>query len=448
MSSSVSNQQVVDLFKKVYGDLHDLVPQDETIAREIPFSEGRRVGDAFIEAFTLSAETGWTIAGSGQEAWDINPAISGVVKQSSIIPSQCVLSSVIPFAFISRSAGGGERAFYDGTKHVMQNHIKSHGRLLETIRLYGRAPGLLGYVSYAPSGTVYRGATYSGSGNVTLTKADGSTIAFTAGVNTASKAILLAPGEFASGIWVGIEGAIVCQVDASLNVVGSGKLVQVDADLGILYVDFTPVAASSTTSHRLCFDGMQYQNEAVGMRAILGNTGSLFGISAASYSLWQSNVVDCGRKRWNLKALQVGVAKGVNRGGLEDPLLCLISPRTFAQMVNDEAAFRKYDASYKSASANNGFEAIEYYAANGVNTIMPHRRIKEGEAMGIVKSQWTRSGSAEIGFKIPGMDREVIFPLENQMGWVVRSYSDQYLLCQRPATQILWTNINDEGVAY
>jgi hypothetical protein len=81
----------------------------------------------------------------------LNPAIAGVVKQSSIIPSQVVLTSVIPFAFISRSAGGGEKAFYDGTKHVMQNHIRSHSRLLEAMRIHGQRASKLGYVSYAPS---------------------------------------------------------------------------------------------------------------------------------------------------------------------------------------------------------------------------------------------------------------------------------------------------------
>jgi hypothetical protein len=206
--SQVSNQQVVDLFKRVYGDLHNLLPQDFPLAREIPFSEGRKVGDSFVEAFVLANETGWTLAGTGQDAFDLNPAIAGVVKQSSIIPSQVVLTSVIPFAFISRSAGGGEKAFYDGTKHVMQNHIRSHSRLLEAMRIHGQRASKLGYVSYAPSGTVYRGATYSGAGAVTV-----GGVAFTAGINAASKAILLAPGYFAAGLWVGLEGCVIEQLE-------------------------------------------------------------------------------------------------------------------------------------------------------------------------------------------------------------------------------------------
>lgn len=440
--SQVSNQQVVDLFKRVYGDLHNLLPQDFPLAREIPFSEGRKVGDSFVEAFVLANETGWTLAGTGQDAFDINPAIAGVVKQSSIIPSQVLLTSVIPFAFISRSAGGGEKAFYDGTKHVMQNHIRSHSRLLEAMRIHGQRASKLGYVSYAPAGTVYRGATYSAAGTITV-----GGVAFTNGVNTTSKAILLAPGYFAAGLWVGLEGCVIEQLDSSNAVVASGKLVSVDADNGIVYVDFVPVAASGLTSHKLAFEGMEADKEMVGIHKILENTGTLFGISAAQYALWKANKVDLLKKRFSLKALQEGVAQAVNKGGLDQPLMVLVNPRTFAAMTQDEAAMRKYDASYKSA-AQNGFETIEYYAANGLNKVVPHRMVMEGDAYGLEIGDWIRSGSAEISFKVPGLDKEVIFALENQAGFVVRSFSDQFTMCRAPAKQIVWINGNDEGVAY
>jgi hypothetical protein len=440
--SQVSNQQVVDLFKRVYGDLHNLLPQDFPLAREIPFSEGRKVGDSFVEAFVLANETGWTLAGTGQDAFDLNPAIAGVVKQSSIIPSQVVLTSVIPFAFISRSAGGGEKAFYDGTKHVMQNHIRSHSRLLEAMRIHGQRASKLGYVSYAPAGTVYRGATYSTAGDITL-----GGIAFTDGVNTASKAILLAPGYFAAGLWVGLEGCVIQQLDSNSAVVASGKLVSVDADNGILFVDFTPVAATSTTSHTVCFEGMESGKEMVGVQKILENSGTLFGISSTQYALWKANRVDLQKKRFSMKALQEGVAQAVNKGGLDKPLMIIVNPRTFAALTQDEAALRKYDASYKSA-AQNGFETIEYYAANGLNKIVPHRMIMEGDVYGLEIGDWIRSGSAEISFKVPGLDKEVIFALENQAGYVVRSFSDQFVMCRAPARQIVWTNGNDEGVAY
>lgn len=445
-----TNQDSVNLFKKVYGKLENAVPQFMKLEKDIPFSTTQKVGDSFVIAVVLTNETGWTIAGSGQIAFDINDAISGVVKQARIIPSQTLLRSVIPFAFVSRSQGDAQ-AFEDGTKYIVRNNMSSHSKLLEIIRWYGQSPDLLGYVTFAPAGTVYRGQTYSGSGNVILPLPDGTTITFTAGINAASKAILLAPGQWASGIWVGTEGAKLYQVDSTGTPVAQGKLVGVDADLGILYVDFVPVAASATAgagSVRVCFQGQELGNDAVGVHRILTNTGTLFEISAASYSLWRSSVLSLGNKKFNMKALQLGVALGVNRGGLDKPLKIYVNPRTFSQMIRDEAALRKYDASY-SKDAKNGFEQIEYYAANGVNSIEPHPMVKEGHVFGLELGSWIRSGSAQISFKIPGMPNlELLQLLEKQAGYIFQTWADQFILCQKPAIQILWKDVNDEGVDY
>jgi hypothetical protein len=116
-------------------------------------------------------------------------------------------------------------------------------------------------------------------------------------------------------------------------------------------------------------------------------------------------------------------------------------------MINDEAALRRYGADYKG-TAQNGFEAIEFYCANGLNRVRPYRYMLEGEAFGVKFGDWVRSGSAEVSFSIPGMSQEVIFPLEQQMGYAVRSFSDEFLMCRAPCQQVYWKNINPEAVAF
>lgn len=448
MTTSVSKDSIVDIFKKVYGKANDLRPGPDIVDDLMPFEEGQLVGDQYVEDFILGDEVGITWAGTAQDAFSINPAIAGGVKQSTIQPSQTVMSSVLSWAFMSRSAGGSEQAFFDGTKHVMRNHLQSHNKLISIAKLYGQATSGLGYVSYAASGTVYRGASYTGSGNITLTKKDGTTIAFTAGINAASKAILFAPGEFAAGFWVGKKGIRVNQiVKATGAVAASGSVTGWDARLGILYVDFTPVAATSTTSHYMCYADWEANKVMVGANKILTNTSSLFGINAASEPLWSGNSVPLGGKKFNLKAVHDGVSDAINAGGLEEPLDIIVNPYTFGRMANDEAAFRKYDASYKP-KAENGFEAIEYYAANGVNRIHSSSKVKEGEAYGLVRGHWRCSGSQLPSFRVRGMNQEVIFPLQDQAGFVVRSFADEYVMCRQPAKNILWTGLNHEGVDY
>jgi hypothetical protein len=448
--AQVSNQQVMDLFKKVYGGLNDLRPETDKIDKLIPFENSQKIGDSYIEAFILGDSTGITFAGQGQDAFAIRPAIAGSVQQSNIKGNQTVLSDIMSFAFMARGAST-EAAFKQTTGLLFKTHIESHNRFLNVAKMYGQAVDQLGYISYAPSGTIYRGATYTGSGTITLTTQNGNTIAFTNGINAAQKAILLAPGQFAAGHWTAKVGVVIKLIDSNNVVLVTAKLVSYDVQNGILFLDQTPVAPTAATgagSVRICYDGWELNQCMVGMKAIMSNQGTLFGINAVQYPLWAGNVKNLGGRRFNLKAVFEGVSNAVNAGGLDDALDVLVNPRTFGQMANDEASFRKYDSSYKPAQASNGFEAIEYYAANGVNRIMASPLVKEGDAFGIVSKQWRFSGSQLPSFKVTGLDSNVFFPLSENAGWCIRSYADAYLLCRMPARQILWTGLNDEGIAY
>lgn len=446
--ASVTTNAVVDIFKKVYGKANDLRPKGDIIDELFSFEEGKLVGDKYVEDFVLGDSVGITWAGSSQDAFAIEPAVAGSVKQTEIQPSQTVLSDILSWGFMARSASGDEAAFFDGTKFVMKNHVASHNALVTLSKIYGQSSEGLGTVSYAPNGTVYRGATYSGDGTVTLTKKDGSTIAFTNGVNTTSKAILMHPGQFAAGHWVGRKGMRTEQVVASSGAVAaSGSLLGWDARLGIIYVDFTPVVASAIGSHYIAPKGWAAGKCMVGMNKIITNTGTLFGINAAEEPLWSGNVISLGGKKFNLKALNEGVSDAVNAGGLDEPLDIIVNPRAFAQMTTDEAALRKYDASYK-AKAENGFEAIEFFAPNGLNRIHSSSKVKEGEAYGFVRGHTRCSGSQLPSFRVRGMNMDIIAPLNDQAGFVIRSFSDQYVMCRQPAKQILWKNCNPDGVSY
>lgn len=437
--SQVSTANVIQLFKNVYGDLTDLLPQDYPLARAIPFSQKMKVGQSYVEAVILTNESGVTLS-STTDLFELNPAVAGVVRQVECVPYISVLPSIVPWGVISRSAGGGEKAFYEATRYIVKNNLTSHSKFQEIFRLYGQAPGLLGYASYFSG--IYRGVSFT-TGSGTLNG-----ITFTNGVNVASKAILFAPGTFASGIWVGLEGVHINQVSSTGAVLASGKLVSVQSEYGYITVDFTPVAPSATSgagSVRLCFQGMQDAQDYVGINKILTTDGNLFGIPTSQYSLWKGNVYDCGGQQFTLPRLQSAIAAAVNRGGLEGDMMCYLNPRSWATVCSTEAGLRVYDKSYSPKEAENGFDAVTFYAQSGKITIYPHRFTKEGEAYILSMPTWSRSGSAEVSFQIPGMGQDVIFPLQNQAGYAFRSFADQYVFCHKPAWNIIMTGINDEA---
>ena len=268
------------------------------------------------------------------------------------------------------------------------------------------------------------------------------------GVNTANKYILFAPGDFAAGIWLGFEGVKIHQVNSSGVIVASGKLVAVDSKYGVLKVDFTPVAATSVGSHRLCFDGQQGSGkEYYGIEYILRRTGTLFGVDNTAYSLWSANQYDCLNSKLTLSKFQEAVADAVNKGNLEGDLDVWLNPRSWATIASTEAGLRVYDNSYKSSEAAQGFESVTFYTQAGKATFRPHRMMKEGVAMALHSPSWSRSGSAEVSFQVPGMNQDVIFPLQNQAGYAIRSFSDQYIFNHEPAKQIIFTGINDEAAS-
>lgn len=181
------------------------------------------------------------------------------------------------------------------------------------------------------------------------------------------------------------------------------------------------------------------------MQGILNNSGTLFGISTSSYSLWKSNVVDCLNAKFTFDFLQQGIASAVNKGGLDGDIKVYLNPRSWGKLITTEAGKRVYDKSYKPSEAENGQESITFYHQAGKAEIVSHRMVKEGDAFGISLSDWSRSGSAECSFTVPGISKEIIFPLENSSAYAFRSFSDQYLFCHAPARQIYWKNINDES---
>ena len=71
-----------------------------------------------------------------------------------------------------------------------------------------------------------------------------------------------------------------------------------------------------------------------------------------SYDLWQANTFDCASTQLTFSKLQQAVALGVSRG-LDENVMALMSPVTFADLVNEQAGARRYDSSYSPKKNEN-----------------------------------------------------------------------------------------------
>lgn len=456
MAQNYASQSVVDVFKRRYGGVNQLTFKSGIVNELFPFSQSAMIGDSYIEAAILGFECGVTAGGPEQDLIDLNDAVPGAVRQARIKSSGLYLRSAMSYPFISRAAQAGAQAMEKSMDVVVQNNLLSHDHFLQILKLHGQRASEMGYVSFDPSGTIYRDAQFSGSGTITLTRSNGTTIAFTNGVATGVSldgvtvnAILLRKGYYSAGIWTGKKNAIVEEVDtATSTVVASGTVYSTDSNLGILYVNsaFIPVVASSQTSHTLRFKSFQAANVMAGAQIILTNVGTLFEISAAAYELWQGSTINVNNQALSLSSLLQGIASATNRGGLNDgeEIEFLVNPRTFHRMVNDQAALTRYGGERKAV---NGFEAIQVLAGNGANRIYQCNLVMEGEAYGFFRKSWLCSGSQAPAFRVAGMGGEdLTIKLTDQNGIIMQSYSDEFIFCRMPAKSLYFYNIDDEAV--
>jgi hypothetical protein len=199
------------------------------------------------------------------------------------------------------------------------------------------------------------------------------------------------------------------------------------------------VSDVETYAYNVYFYGA-HSNEMVGLRSILSNTGTLYGISAVSYSAWQGNTVAVGAARLTLKNILLGVGRAVGRG-LAKRAIVLINPVTFATLANDEAALRQYTA--KTSVGDRGVSKIEYVGSNGPIEIVAHPLVWESQALAFPIDDCSRIGSCDLTFEQPGSDSSMLFDMSSYAGIEARLFSSQAIFCPKPGHGVVFTGISN-----
>jgi len=389
------------LFKEVYADkLENLIPDGVKLLNMISFvSRQHQEGSLYHQPVVLGLEHGVTYSTTG-DAFTLNSAIAGQIKDAQVQGAQLVLRSILSYTAAARSVGGGTKAFEDATKFLVGNMLRSMARKLEIELFYGQVG--IGVVSAI-----------------------------------AAQTLTISTAEWAPGIWAGAESMPINFRTAGGVNHGSANVVSVDMDARTVTVDAMPGAAVVTDI--LYVDG-SFGNEFAGVHKILTNTGTLFNIDASLYNLWKGNQYPAGGAALSFTKIQSAVARAVEKG-LDGAVKVLVNPRTWSNLLSDQAALRMYDSSYKSAEAENGAESIKFHGQNGMIEITPSTFVKEGYAYILCEEEWMRVGSTDITFKRPGQGEEFFRDLENAAGYELRCFTDQAAFCSKPGVQVLITGI-------
>lgn len=390
------------LYKKVYdGKLENLIPDGVKLLNAIKFvRKEKRPGADYNQSVILGMEHGVSFAEPDEGAFALNPPISGTIKQASIRGYQMVLRSAMAFDTMFAADSAGERAFEEATKYIFQAMMDSMSKKLE-IRLF-----------------------YGQSGLATAT--------------AASNVLTISVGQWAPGVWGGAENMRIELYDSADNLIGDAKVNAVDFDNKTVTVDAMPAGAAAAGVLTVYEYGSKGK-EMAGLHKIISNAGSLFGISAAQYSLWKGNQHSVGGAL-TFNKLAKGLAKPVAKG-LQSEVTVYVNPAAWADLMTEQAGSRRFDVSYKSATAQNGSEALEFFSQNGKMTIVSSIFVKEGFAYAINHDQFLRVGSTDLTFKNPLSNEDFFHLLENNAGVGIRCYTNQALFCTKIGHQLLFTGI-------
>lgn len=404
-SANTFSDTLNGLFKEAYADkLENLIPEGLKLYKMIEFlSKEKQPGNLYHQPVILGHEHGVTFASSDDDAFNLNAPVAGQIKDAQVRGNPVVLRSVLGYTAASRAAQGGAKAFMDATKFLVANMLRSITKKLEIELLYGQ----MGY------GTV---ASVSGS-VITITTA-----------------------EWAPGIWAGAENMPIEIRDvAGTTVRGNATITSVDLSARTVTVDLLPVGTAATD---VIWHKGAYGNEFAGVHKILTNSGTLFNISASTYSLWAGNSYSAGSAALSLAKIERAIALAVAKG-LDSDVMVIVNPKTWADLLVEQAALRKFDSSYSPSEVDNGGKSIKFYGQNGMITIEPSIYCKEGYAYILCMQEFNRVGSTDVTFKRPGMEGNFFRELENSAGVELRCFSDMALFCAAPGKNVIITAITN-----
>jgi hypothetical protein len=240
---------------------------------------------------------------------------------------------VLPFRtnLEERTKLGGAQSFKDASKHVVMELLESSVYRLECGLFYGQTG---------------------------IAAVNNTSVVAQAG---AEITLQILPQAWSSWIWSGAENARVIfvntatglQVAAGVFDVTSAVTTPVDVDnkqvtlteetggdAAALAVIIAALVGTATID---VYFTTALNNECAGLKKIMTNTGTLFGVDAAQYSLWKGNVYDVGGTDLDQAKLEQGLNRAIGRGLKNMDVDLFVSPPAWGFLNDSLAAKRMYD---------------------------------------------------------------------------------------------------------
>lgn len=411
-------------FKVVYGDGPvNVIPECSILQKKVKFETADKIGKSYNFPVILSNEAGVTYLAAGSGVQVLNDSIAAVMKEVSVDANQIICRGQMDYEAAAKAEKSKE-AFKSATELLVMNLQETASRRVEIAMLYGRSATGIGV-------------------------ADSS-----ANINATSTLVTMLASQFAPGIWSGLEGALVNFYKVSDNSLVSSGADAVFTVGAVDYVNktikFSGTATGITALDAAILAGDCYIHfkdaksaEMYGLDKIITNTGSIFGIDASVYGLWQGSSYSAGSAALTTAKILNAVGLAISKGGLIGECDVLLSPKSFMNLSGTMTDLRRQNGGQKEVNGIAGFETITLMGPNGMINLVPHPFVKEGEAFVVPVKQVRRIGSKEFSFQTPGRQNELFLHIPDKNAYELRTYSAQAILVLKPAQCVKITNITN-----
>jgi hypothetical protein len=407
-------------YKTKYGQKNSALPEVAHVQRLIKFNQRAKTGKAYEEPVLLKSSHGLTIKGGASRGtvYAYNEAASPQMDDVSISGVEMTLREKIALGAVT-AAMGGNTSYGPLVDEIVYGLTAAHRFYLEVAMLYGQTS----------IGTIETVTTNGSNEDIVITKAT------------------WAPGIFAIGEGMRLDaysapGGTLRSNAATLVVTAidhATRTVQVSGDAG----DLGDLAVGDVLVVR---DADGTTGMMTGIDKVTTNTGSLHGISAATYSMWKGNVHSVSNVPLTMGVLHAATVSAVDRG-LTGAFDWLVPTRSWQNLCDNESALRRY-AESEGKELKQGANKLTFYGANGAAmSITAHPMIKSGEAFGITPSEWLRGGECDLVDTIPGTPESQFFqPIPGYSGFEILNHSSQFLFCRKPSRQVKITGLLPTGL--
>lgn len=393
---------IASRFKQRYNkEITDVIPTTSDILRRCEFRADMALGASAEFDVQLSPELGFS-QGTGRAT--LNGAIAQATARASVGAYSLVLQSEVSYDAVSRSKGD-DRAFASFASQNFIPMVESFRSREEIHALLGRDQGL------------------------------GKVVSNTSGV------LVISEDTWIPAVVSQLVGAVINAYSAKLTATtasGSphnGDLTITAVDMAARSITVSGTNSSVVANDYLYFKGDYTLSSRIGLISIARNTGTLFGISAATYPLWSGNSYDVGTSALTLGKILQAASKAGEKGCVGKKLVCYVPVSAFQGLVSDEAALRVYGAE-KSKAAENGFEMLTFLGATGQIEVVPHLFIPDGLSVIWCPEYSYILGSQEATNKV-GKD-DIFFDLEGVMAKEMRMFSDTCgVFSERPGFMVV-----------